>query len=94
LRLKPKKPNWRADIREIVGERAIGEWFEWVEQRIPRDDPLLREVKDGFVALAAITEWNYRAEIRRSVTGRGVAGAKRASPRPSQPAQSRIPEND
>ena len=51
-----------ADPAEMVGERSVGEWIEWAEERIRRDDPLLMEPKDLFSSLAAVSEWNYRPE--------------------------------
>lgn len=51
-----------ADVSQVVGERSIAEWIEWVEKRILRDDPLLMEPRDIFSSLAAVSKWNYRPE--------------------------------
>lgn len=61
-RLLEALKNREVDSSEMVGERSLAEWIEWVEQRILRDDPLLMEPKDIFISLAAVSEWNYRPE--------------------------------
>jgi hypothetical protein len=61
-RLLAALKNHEADSLMMVGERSVGEWIEWVEQRITHDDPLLMEPKDIFSSLAAVSEWNYRPE--------------------------------
>ena len=50
-----------SDPTEMAGDKAIGEWIAWAEERIERDDPRLRNPKDIFSTLSAVSEWNYTA---------------------------------
>ncbi len=51
-----------SDPSETIGDKTMGKWIEWIEDRIERADPRGRDPKDIFSSLAALSAWNYHIQ--------------------------------
>ncbi|MGD9738418.1 MAG: hypothetical protein AB7S41_02510 [Parvibaculaceae bacterium] len=48
------------DLDQSVGDRTVGDWLAWAEDRATALDPLARGAASTFERVASVTNWEYK----------------------------------